>query len=156
VNSKNSFLILGAAGLLLLSACGGGSGHTSTPPATSEPPAPKQVTSAWKGVKQFGVPGTRIEPRAAVADAQGNVYVTGDAYGGLNGNPQTGTEDAFISKYGPDGNLLFTRQLGAAGKPTSGNQVATDAAGNVYMAGSTNGSLEGNPQTGTWDAFLAK
>ena len=156
MNSKNSFLILGAAGLLLLSACGGGSGHTSTPPATSEPTAPKQVTSAWKGVKQFGVPGSSLEPRAAVADAQGNVYVTGDAYGGLNGNAQTGTMDAFVSKYGPDGNLLFTRQLGVAGKPTSGEEVATDTAGNVYMAGYTSGGLEGNPQTGSSDAFLAK
>jgi hypothetical protein len=91
-----------------------------------------------------------------MADAQGNVYVTGWTDGGLNGNPQIGSRDAFISKYGPDGNLLFTRQLGVAGKPTGGGELATDAAGNVYVAGNTSGGIEGNSQTGRSDVFLAK
>jgi hypothetical protein len=51
---------------------------------------------------------------------------------------------------------LFTRQLGVAGRETYGNGVATDAVGDVFVAGSTSGGLDGNAQTGVYDFFVAK
>jgi len=46
------------------------------------------------------------------------------------------------------------KQLGVSGTTTEANSVATDASGNVYVAGSTNGGLDGNTLTGSWDADL--
>jgi hypothetical protein len=46
--------------------------------------------------------------------------------------------------------------LGVAGQYTVGISVATDANGNVYVAGSTHGGLDGNSLTGTRDFFVTK
>ena len=46
-----------------------------------------------------------------------------------------------------------TKQLGAAGASTYGYGVAVDAGGNVYVAGLTNGGLDGNTLTGVHDFF---
>jgi hypothetical protein len=51
---------------------------------------------------------------------------------------------------------IGTKQLGFAGKLTIGNSVATDANGNVYVAGDTGGGLDGNTLTGTYDVFVTK
>ena len=39
---------------------------------------------------------------------------------------------------------------------TSGRSVATDASSNVYVAGDTDGNLDGNTLTGTYDFFITK
>ena len=46
--------------------------------------------------------------------------------------------------------------MGVAGKITTGWSVATDASGNVYVAGSTTGGLDGNTLTGTRDFLVTK
>ena len=46
--------------------------------------------------------------------------------------------------------------MGVAGLYTAGESVATDAGGNVYMAGYTSGGLDGNTLTGTVDLFVTK
>jgi hypothetical protein len=51
---------------------------------------------------------------------------------------------------------LYTKQLGVATKSTIGISVATDASGNVFVAGSTAGGLDGNTLTGTQDFFVTK
>ena len=51
---------------------------------------------------------------------------------------------------------IGTKQLGVAGQLTSGYSVATDASGNVYVAGYTSGGLDGNTLTGTRDFFVTK
>ena len=51
---------------------------------------------------------------------------------------------------------IGTKQLGVAGKVTYGYSVATDASGNVYVAGYTKGGLDGNTLTGTQDFFVTK
>jgi hypothetical protein len=53
-------------------------------------------------------------------------------------------------------NWIGTKQLGEATKSTSGVSVATDTSGNVYVAGSTAGGLDGNTLTGTQDFFVTK
>jgi hypothetical protein len=112
------------------------------------------------GVKQYtrqlGVAGTFTVGRAVATDASGNVYVAGYTYGGLDGNTLTGTGDFFVTKYNSSGVKQYTRQLGVAGARSLGVSVATDASGNVYVAGSTNGNLDGNTLTGTGDFFVTK
>jgi hypothetical protein len=51
---------------------------------------------------------------------------------------------------------LFTRQLGVPGRETYGNGVATDPLGDVFVAGSTSGGLDGNAQAGVYDFFVSK
>ena len=41
--------------------------------------------------------------KAVVSDARGNVFVTGDTTGGLDGNTLTGTTDFFLTKYDSSG-----------------------------------------------------
>jgi hypothetical protein len=121
----------------LLTACGGG-----VPP--------------WIGTKQLGVAGQNTYGESVATDANGNVYVAGANTGGLDGNTLTGTTDFFVTKYDSSGLKQYTRQLGVTGKETSGSSVATDANGNVFVAGSTNGGLDGNTLTGTGDFFVTK
>jgi hypothetical protein len=87
------------------------------------------------------------------ADALGNVYASGTTSGNLGG-PNAGRDDAFIAKYDAAGNFQWVRQFGTTADDGSGG-VSTDGLGNVYIAGSTSGSL-GGPFAGNTDAFIAK
>ena len=129
------FLFLG------LQACGGGG---DTPPAS------------WSGTKQLGVTGVDTLGSSVATDTNGNVYVAGYTDGGLDGNTLTGTRDFFVTKYDSTGAKQFTKQLGVTGVATSGNSVATDATGNVYVAGDTSGNLDGNTLVGIADFFVTK
>jgi hypothetical protein len=96
-------------------------------------------------------------------DGAGNIYVTGSTAGDLDGtnvgDPLFGSTDFFLAKFDPSGNLLFTRQLGTVPADEAAG-VAVDGAGNVYVAGSTAGDLDGvgfgDPLFGGTDFFLAK
>lgn len=48
-----------------------------------------------------------------------------------------------------------TKQLGVTGANTVSEGIAIDTNGNVYVAGSTNGALDGNALAGTQDLFLS-
>ncbi|MFL5814740.1 MAG: SBBP repeat-containing protein [Bdellovibrionia bacterium] len=111
-------------------------------------------TKQW--TRQLGVASQDTEGNGVATDSSGNVFVSGYTGGGLDGNALTGTTDFFVTKYDSTGAKLWTRQLGVASKTTTGNGVATDSSGNVYVAGETNGGLDGNTLTGTSDFFITK
>ena len=87
-------------------------------------------------------------------DTSGNVFVTGYTSRGLNGNTQTGILDVFVAKYAANGTLQWARQLGGPGSSTRGQGLATDASGNVFATGYTNGGIDGNTLIGLNDTFL--
>jgi hypothetical protein len=93
------------------------------------------------------------DSRALAVDAAGNVYVTGYTYGNLAG-PNAGGTDAFLLKYDPTGLLQWSKQIGSGGFEY-GDGVSVDGAGNIYVSGSTTGSVFG-PNLGATDLFLAK
>jgi len=62
--------------------------------------------------------------------------------------------DAFLAKFDSSGNPLFIRQFGTTGNDI-GYGVAVDSGGNVYVTGSTAGTL-GASAFGSLDIFLAK
>ena len=103
-------------------------------------------------VRQIGTPATDASNSVAV-DGLGNAYISGYTDGSLGG-PNAGYEDAFLAKYASSGALLWTRQIGTVSRDYS-NAVAVDGLGNAYISGYTCGNL-GGPNTGGWDAFLAK
>jgi hypothetical protein len=106
--------------------------------------------------KQLGVANADTSGLSVATDVSGNVFVAGQTNGGLDGNTLTGTYDFFFTKYNSTGVKQFTRQLGVLGASTFGNSVATDANGNVYVAGNTYGGLDGNTLTGSTDFFVTK
>jgi hypothetical protein len=92
-------------------------------------------------------------------DASGNVYVAGESTGNW-GTPlraHSGGWDAFAAKIGPSGGITWNTFLGSAGSD-SGNAIAVDASGNVYIGGDSDVSW-GNPiqeHSGEAKAFAAK
>jgi hypothetical protein len=111
---------------------------------------------AW--TRQFGTDGT--DHAAAVSiDGLGAVIVAGTTEG-LLGAQQSGSWDAFIRKYRPNGTVAWTRQFGTAeaNRTTGIEGAAVDRNGNVYVVGNTTGTLAGqNTITpGDRDAFISK
>jgi hypothetical protein len=106
--------------------------------------------------KQLGAAGVETAANGVAVDSNGNVYVAGHTFGGLDGNTLTGTEDFFLTKYDSSGNRVFTKQLGVVGVGTAANGVAVDWSGNAYVTGCTAGGLDGNTLTGMQDFFLTK
>lgn len=103
--------------------------------------------------RQFGSGG--LDGAEAVAvDAAGNAFVVGQA-GGEFGGPASGNEqDAFVRKYDPDGDILWTRSFGTAARDEA-DGIAVDGAGDVLVVGFTSGDLDA-PSAGDKDAFARK
>jgi len=109
-------------------------------------PLPDFILSAW----QFGT--AEFDKAYALAvDAGGNILVAGLTSGSLSG-ASAGGFDAFVRKYDPKGNELWTRQFGTA-KWDEAHALAVDAGGNILVAGYTEGSLSG-ASAGSVDAFV--
>ncbi len=113
-------------------------------------------SGAKQYTRQLGVSGANTYGYGVTTDANGNVYVAGYTNGGLDGNTLMGSNDFFLTKYNSSGTKQYTRQLGVAGADTFGSAVTTDANGNVYVAGYTNGGLDGNTLAGLYDFFVTK
>ncbi|GAB1453308.1 hypothetical protein MASR2M47_33640 [Draconibacterium sp.] len=92
--------------------------------------------------KKFG--GTESDDGLSIAvDDSGNVYFTGDFAGEADFDPGTdvynltsgGGSDIFVCKLDPNGNLIWAKQIGSTSSD-NGAGIITDAAGNVYVTGS--------------------
>jgi len=88
-------------------------------------------------------------------DSSGNIYLTGDTGGGLDGNTNSGNKDIFLIKYSSSGTKQWTKQLGTSSND-HGWKVTTDSSGNIYVTGWTEGGLDGNTSSGSDDIFLVK
>ena len=112
---------------------------------------------AWQYTNQLGLPGAQTIGHSVTVDASGNVYVAGSTTGALDGSsPRVASTDFFVSKYNNAGVFQYTKQLGVEGFETIGYAVAVDLSGNVYVAGSTTGALNGSTPRGFADFFIAK
>lgn len=107
------------------------------------------------------------EVTSVTTDASGNVYLGGFTTGSLGEtNGGGGNYDAFIVKYDSNGNFQWVKQLGATAEGTviaAGaadvddvvNAITTDASGNIYIGGYTEGDL-GETNGGGSDTFIVK
>jgi hypothetical protein len=117
------------------------------------------IKCSASGVKQWiRLFGSNAEEygRGVAADILGNIYVTGTTRGALPGQIfNGGAIDIFVVKYMSNGTRAWMRQSGTATDDT-GYAVSTDNAGNVYVAGTTSASLDGQPHVSGQDFFLMK
>jgi uncharacterized delta-60 repeat protein len=97
-------------------------------------------------------------------DTSGNVYCAGLTDGSM-GEANGGNYDAFVMKLNSEGILQWVTQLGTVTRAPGGNNsendfcngVTVDNNGNVYCAGSTEGSIgEASDGASDYDAFVMK
>ena len=94
---------------------------------------------------------------SVAVSSSGGIFVTGSTWGSLDGNTNSGQTDMFLVKYDSSGLKQWTRQLGSSsGNADEGNGVAIDSSGNVFIVGTTYGSLDGGTFSGSADMFLVK
>jgi len=111
------------------------------------------TAGALQWTRQLGT-ASSDESLSVSADGLGNVYISGYTSGSLGGMFSGGFFDAFVSKYDATGALQWTQQLGTTSSDVSSG-ISADGLGNVYISGSTEGSL-GGANAGVVDAFVAK
>jgi hypothetical protein len=104
-------------------------------------------------VQQFGT--STIDDASAIKiDSSNNIYVIGSTNGSLSGNTNLGAQDAYIAKYDALGNQIWVKQFGTSSSEVA-NGITINSNGTIYVTGSTNGSLPGNTNQGSSDAFIA-
>jgi len=92
-----------------------------------------------------------------LVDVAGNVYLSGSTTAGLDGNMNSGGYDIFTAKFAADGSRIWTKQLGSSADDlVSVSGIFED--GSLYLAGTTEGGLNGNLNGGSYgtDVFLLK
>jgi hypothetical protein len=78
--------------------------------------------------------------------------ITGELDRGDAGSSPT-TSDSFVTLFDNQGQELWSNRQGASGADQA-QAVAFDAAGNLYVAGKTQGSMGGGTAVGGWDGYL--
>jgi hypothetical protein len=91
------------------------------------------------------------EVKSVDVDARGNVYVTGSIHRPTAFPTPT---DAFVTKLGANGQVLWTRELRTEFQVQSWS-ISVDDLGNVFTSGTTRGAL-GPTFFGDFDAFVLK
>lgn len=107
------------------------------------------VSGVFGGKVDFGRSGTDSQTKEAVGFVDSNNYLT---------------SDIFLAKYDSDGNLVWVKAYGTQLTTPIVRSVASDAIGNILIAGSYNGQLNLNPTDpgsamtaqGSRNAFIAK
>lgn len=99
------------------------------------------------GVAEYG--------NSVALDTSGYSYLTGYTSGTLPGGVNAGGADIYFAKYDPNGNRTLIKQRGTSGFETA-NAIKVDLSGNIYLAGQTDGNLDGQTNAGNGDAFLTK
>lgn len=109
-------------------------------------------TELW--TRQFG--GGGGDGGAGVAlDAAGNPYVAGTTRGAMPGQVTGGDYDAFVRRYDPEGNEVWTRQFGG-NEGEGARSVAIGSGGKVLIVGSTQGSFPEHSNSGGFDVFVSQ
>jgi hypothetical protein len=107
-------------------------------------------------IRQYGA-GLNDDAGGVDTDSAGNVLMTGDTSGDLDGaGPGThaGYEDVFLIRLYPDGTVHYITQSGSDAREVA-RDVRVDSSGNIYIGGYTTGGFFG-VDNGSWDMFIYK
>lgn len=91
-----------------------------------------------------------------VTDDSGNVYICGAFNANMDANPgggiftinNAGSRDMFVAKYNAAGTFVWAFSLGEASVNDNANSLAIDNAGNLFVVGSFQGTVDFNPGAG--------
>ncbi len=109
---------------------------------------------------------------AIALDSSSNIYIAGSFIGTADFDPDSGTcymsstnsqYNIFISKLNSSGNFIWSKNMGNA-RLNSGNSIALDALGNIYLNGEYSDSSDFDPGVGSFyfpkpglkDIFISK
>jgi len=109
-------------------------------------------TKVW--TKLLGSSGNENN-HALTTGLDGSIYVSGYTTGALDGQTNSGGNDAFLTKYSADGTKVWTKLLGSTGSDVT-RALTTGLDGSIYVSGHTTGALDGQTNSGGNDAFLTK
>lgn len=92
--------------------------------------------------------------RAMVTDADGFSYIVGTTDGDLGSHVTDGANDLFLTKVDSEGNVVWQRNLGAAGS-ASGSAISIAPNGEIVVAGSVSGEFNSSDPDQT-DLLVAR
>jgi len=105
--------------------------------------------------RQLGTSASDVA-EALVIGNDGSIYICGYTGGDLAGTGSAGGLDLFVAKLDASGSVLWLRQFGSAADDAAYG-MDIDASGTTYVVGSTQGDLDGNPNTSGGEVgFIAK
>ncbi|MEP7123964.1 MAG: hypothetical protein ABJE95_23760 [Byssovorax sp.] len=142
----------------------GGASLTMPPTTFGGFAAKLDATGAHVFSTSFGATTNAQEVTGVAADLSGNVFVAGSFSGTLTAGStvltSAGVGDLFVARLDPAGTAVWANRAGDATDQVGALHVVADAAGNVLVAGTLQGTIDlgGNPLTsvGGNDIFLAK
>ena len=99
-------------------------------------------------------------PKTITCDDNGNIYTAGFFNGTCDFDPGVGTyqltshgnSDAYLSKLDANGNFVWAKHIGSI-NPDAIHSVTTDFSNNVYIAGSFQGTVDMDPNTGVQNHY---
>ncbi|SHJ18754.1 delta-60 repeat domain-containing protein [Malonomonas rubra DSM 5091] len=103
--------------------------------------------------------GTSMEDftQAVTVDSSGNIYLAGETYGSVDGQPNAGASDFFVAKFDSSGTSLGLQLQGGTADFEAVSDVAVDSNGNIFVFGSTKGRFDGGATDPAIDnAFFGK
>jgi hypothetical protein len=92
---------------------------------------------------------------AMAVDSSNNLYCCGYTAGALDGGTNAGNQDVWVAKYDSSKNLQWIRQFGGINHDYC-NAMAVDSSNNLYIAGYTEGVLDGGSNAGGDDVWFGK
>jgi hypothetical protein len=106
--------------------------------------------------------------RDLVLDGAENLYIVGKFAGTVDFDPSPDvyeltssapdTRNNYVAKYDPSGGFVWAQSFGGNANDGNDREIAVDAAGNVYIAGTFTGSADFGSTAltslGNYDAFL--
>ncbi len=102
------------------------------------------------------------ESRSITTDIFGNVYNVGDFMDTVDFDPglgvtklvSAGAKDAYISKLDSSGNFIWANRIGGSSDDLATN-LCISPSGNIYFTGAFKGTVDFNPDTGTFNLIAA-
>ena len=93
--------------------------------------------------------------RSVSTASDGSIYIVGGISNSIEGQAYSGGHDAYITKFNSDGSKAWTKLFGGSNYDHA-NSISIANDGSIYITGWTTGSIDGQRNNGSSDAFITK